>query len=127
MNCQERCSSTLPVRHVPNQHISILADRLAHPAQHPKAAARLQDQRPQHHEPVLAVHGHDGQRQLGGPGARWQIVIGPVPIPVERLEQLGVAAGALEQIVPFRLECIEPGPVADDRKAVRTGAGAGQG
>ena len=127
MNCQERCSSTW---------LSGTSPTSTSPYWLTGSPIQRNTLRPL---PVSRTSGHSTMSRswrctvtmasdnLARPGARWQIVIGPVPIPVECLEQLGVSAGALEQIVPFRLECIKPGPVADDRKAVRTGAGACQG
>ena len=101
------------VRQLGDQDVAILADGLSHPAQHFEATAGHQDQRPQANQPALAVGRHDGERCCGGLGGR-QIVIGPVPVPIEGLEQVRVATRAGQQSVPLRLEGIEAGAVAHD-------------
>ena len=95
------------------ERVAVLADGLTHPAQQAETGEALAHERPQHHEPPLAAHGDDGERKARPP-TRVEIVVGPMPAPVEGLERLGVAAGPAEEVVPFRLERIERGPLADD-------------
>ena len=54
------------------QHVAVLADGLAHPAQQAEAGDALAHERPEHDEPPLAAHGDDGERQArrARPGSR---------------------------------------------------------
>src|SRR5688572_17367088 len=98
------------------QHVAVLADRIAHPRELDEARDALGNERPDHDEPPGTPADDDGE--LLNP-VFTQIVVAPVPVPIERLEGLLAAADAIEERVPVRREGIEAGAGGDDLEVAR--------
>jgi hypothetical protein len=105
-----------------HQYVAVLADGIAHPRELDEARDALGNERPHHDEASGTPPGDDGELLTA---AFTQVVVTPVPIPIERLEGLLAAAGAIEERVPVRREGIESGAGGDYLEAVRLRGGTG--
>lgn len=98
-----------------DQYIAVLADRLASETQRRKARATMADERVQHRQLAVATSGDDVETavplvvDVGG-----KEMVGLVPDPVERLEDMNVARGGGEECIPCRFEIAQPGLAGDD-------------
>ena len=64
--------------------------------------------------------GEDGEA-ASLPFTRAQVVVAPMPVPIEGLESLRAATGTGEQLVPIVGECVEGFAAADDLEHARGG------
>ena len=55
-------------------------------------------------------------------GRRGEVMIAPVPVPIEGLEDLAPAPRAPEGVVPIGLERVKAGAVGDEREGAASGA-----
>ncbi len=103
-----------------DQNVAVLRDGLAHPGKLQQAAATHGDERPHHDHPARLPADDDGERTAA---IAAEVVIAPVPVPIEGLEQLGAAPGAIEQRIPFRRQGVETGARRHELIAARLAIG----
>ena len=87
-----------------DEGVAVLADRRTHEGKLAQTSHALDQQRQHEDEATVASSGHDPEF-----GACGQIMVGPVPEPVELYEQVIAASGALEQGRPLGLQSVKPG------------------
>ena len=109
-----------------NQHVTVLADRIAHPERLGNAADAFADEWPNHDQSAIAAAGHDRKVEPWYAAARRaEIVVCPVPAEIERLEDVRWSGGANEEVVPLGFKGVEVLTLCDQPQVNLAGGGFG--